>query len=106
MKTSKEKFIKWVEGLPEDIKINYSDNFNCVICQFMKDTTGITEISAGRSYYRTPLDSHERIPVDQQILNILYLSKVKDENNNFLFSNIITKPRLLNAIKQNENTNP
>ena len=100
MKTSKEKFIKWVESLPEDIKIDYASNDNCVVCQFLKDTTGITDVSAGDIYYRFPaLTSYKKIPFEDWMIKVLHTAKLYDENNVIYFSSIITKPRLLNAIK-------
>lgn len=95
MKAQKEKFIRWIQSLPEDIKIDFNSNTNCVICQFMRDVEGI-EIYAGAISYLIEDISY---PIDKEIQHILTKARLHDENNLPHYSYIITKPRLLNAIK-------
>jgi hypothetical protein len=50
MKSLKQKFIKWLEQQPDDRKFEYSDNKNCLICNFFKESEGLS-VGASADYY-------------------------------------------------------
>ena len=105
MKLGLEKLEKWAESLPDDKVIDFLDNNNCVICQFIRDTTGMAASASATNFYVYP----SGIPregevisrrIEPEIIEIL----IKARNPSIgEYSNDITKERLLNAIRKVKN---
>jgi hypothetical protein len=63
-------FIPWLESQPKDKSFEYRDNYNCIICQFVKETHGEIIIAGGTFIQRRySLDACQPIP--DEIANAL-----------------------------------
>lgn len=66
---NRERFEAWLANQPGEREFDYGSNDNCLVCNFIKETTGIKSPRVGHNYARKAVIDDARIGFPQWLFD-------------------------------------